>query len=721
MSDDPSDRAGTDKARPSVDSLLSCLAHLTAHYGRARSPQAIKGGLAYDESGMTAALFLDAAQRIGLKASLKKKKLAEIDPATLPAVFLLKNRKALVVHKIGKTGYEVYMPEQGKKQRIATEKLAGLYAGEVILTAPQPDFIEPAAQSNKAADRSIRKHWFWGPFWGNTGIYGNVLLAAVLINLFGLTSPLFIMNVYDSVIPNNAIETGWVLGIGALSIFVFDLIIRMLRGYFIDLAGRKIDVLAARRIYDQVMDMKLSERPASSGAFANMLKDFESVREFMTSATVTALVDLPFTLLFLFVIYLIGGPIAYLLGGLILLTILAGLIIQIPLKRLVAKSVRSAEAKHGLLVESIHGLETIKAVGADGRFRARYGRQSAENAYWLQRSRFVSALGVNFATFVQQTASIMIVLMGMYMTQDQTLTMGGLIACVILAGRALSPIGQVANLLARWHQAAAALKTINHVMQKTTDRPPGVEFLNRPQFKGKVAFDRVDFSYPGTERKVLDGISFTINPGEKVGLIGRIGSGKSTVARLVMDLYDPTDGTILFDDTDERQIDPADLRRNIGYIAQDVVLFRGTVRENIIAGLPQATEEDILAAAEKSGTHAFISKHPLGYDAPIGERGEGLSGGQRQAIALARAMLLKPAIYVCDEPTNAMDIQAENAFRQHMAEEAKDKTLILITHRHGLLEMVDRLIILEQGRIVTDGPRDEVLKALSSGMTLKAS
>ncbi len=295
------------------------------------------------------------------------------------------------------------------------------------------------------------------------------------------------------------------------------------------------------------------------------------------------------------------------------------------------------------------------------------------------------------------------------------MTTGALIACVLLGGRAIAPIGQIAGLMTRYHQARSSLRTLNGIMSLPVERPAGKQFLHRPQLSGKIAFDKVGFAYPKTARKVLDDISLTINAGEKVGIIGRIGSGKSTMARLIIGLYEPTEGTLSADDTDYRQIDPADLRRNMAYIAQDVLLFRGSVRENIAISRPQASDAEILEAAKSAGVHDFISRHPMGYDAAVGERGEGLSGGQRQAIALARAMLLKPNLMVCDEPTNAMDTEAEQAFIRHIGKQSKDKTLILITHRQNLLTLVDRLILLDQGRLVADGPRDKVVSALAGG------
>ncbi|MCB1531758.1 MAG: type I secretion system permease/ATPase [Alphaproteobacteria bacterium] len=695
-----------------IDPLLQCLVFLTAHYGRAKSADALTAGLAYDARNMGPDLFAQAAERLGLKTKVvKRPHIREIPSAVLPVVLILKGEQACVLMSLHGSKAQLYMPETQSSVELELEKLESDYTGYSIYTHPRSEFTNPQSVHKDDTDR----HWFWGLVEENRRIYAMALLGGAFINLFGLASPLFIMNVYDRVIPNNAIETGWALGIGALIVFGFDLVMRILRAYLIDMAGRRIDVIAGRRIYDQVLNMRIAGRPASSGVFANMLKDFDSVRDFFTSASVTVLVDLPFTLFFLFVIYQIGGGIALILIGLIFAVFLIGLILQRPLKALVRKATQSSEAKHGLLVETIHGLETVKAIGADGRFRARYGEYLGENAAYGQRSRFVSGLGVNVATFLQQIASIIIVLAGMYMVQDGTLTVGGLIACVILGGRAISPIGQIANLMARYHQAGSALKTLENVMNKEVERPQGKQFLHRPDLNGKLSFDKVSFAYPGVGRKVLDNVTFTINTGEKVGIIGRIGSGKSTIARLIMGLYEPDEGTILADDTDYRQIDPADLRRHAAYIAQDVVLFTGSVRDNISASVPHASEEEILEAAKSAGVHDFIARHPMGYDAPVGEHGAQLSGGQRQAIALARALLLKPKILVCDEPTNAMDTQAEAAFKDYVSGQTDDKTLLLITHKQALLPMVDRLILMDQGRIIMDGARDKVLKVLQAG------
>jgi ATP-binding cassette subfamily C protein LapB len=696
----------------SHDPLLSCLVFLTAHFGRSKSAEALKAGLAYDERGMGPTLFCEAANRLGLKARIVKcAALGKISSPALPVVAILEKNQACVVLTIKKDKARVFVPETGAEKDIKLEALQKDSSGYVIYIHPLAEFSDINAPHREDADR----HWFWGPFLDCGDIYSKVLIAGVLINIFGLTSSIFVMTFYNRVIPNNALETGWVLSIGALTVFIFDFIMRTLRGYFIDFAGRRIDVIAARRIYDQLLDMKLASRPLSSGAFANMLREFDSVREFMNSASLTALIDLPFCFFFLFVISLLGGPIALLLTVLVIIVVCVGAFLQIPLQSRVRKNVHTSETKHGLLVETIHGLETIKAVGADGRLRARYGDLVAEAATQAQSSRFISALGVNIAALLQQAATVFIVLMGMYLVQDHNITMGALIACVMLAGRAIAPIGQVANLMSRYHQSRSALKTLDEFMAKPVERPPHAPFLHRPNLQGKVAFNHVGFSYPGSDRKILQDVSFTINAGEKIGIVGRVGSGKSTIARLMLGLYDPSEGSLLADDTDYCQIDPADLRRNIAYIAQDIVLFRGSVRENITIGRPQASEDEILTAAKESGVHEFIARHPMGYDAPVGESGSGLSGGQRQAVALARAMLMNPHVMLCDEPTNAMDMQAEEAFIRHIREQVKDKTFILITHRQHLLSLVDRLILVDQGRVIADGPKAQVIEALAKG------
>ncbi|MBK6896908.1 MAG: type I secretion system permease/ATPase [Alphaproteobacteria bacterium] len=712
----PAGQSGTEPPTPetSVDPLLECLVFLTKFFGRAKSAESIRAILPDDGSAIGPNLFCEAAEKLGLNAKIARREaLRRIPAAILPCVVTFPDGYAVALTAMDqKEGWaKIFIPESGSVKQVTIESLEKDYSGYVILCHPRAEFHDAALRT----DDDPSRHWFWGLIRENASIYGMVILASVFINIFALASPIVMMNIYDRVLPNNAIETGWALGIGALIVFGFDFIFRTVRGYLIDFAGRSIDIRAGRRIYDQLLDIRLAERPPSSGAFANMLRDFDAVREFITSATVTAFVDLPFTLIFLLAIYQLGGGLAFVLVGVMVAVGIAALLIQSRLKHTVRQAGKASETRHGLLVETIQGLETIKTLGAAGRFRARYGEYAGESAGKSKDSRFWSSLGVNIAMFAQQSSSIIVVLFGMYMIQAGTLTVGALIATVILAGRAIAPIGQLANLMTRYHQAGGALNTLNGIMSRPVERPQGQQFLHRPDLEGKIAFEKVSFAYPGAPVAVLKDVSFEIRPGEKVGIIGRIGSGKSTIARLMMKLYEPPQGTIMLDGTDIRQIDPADLRRAMAYIAQDVILFNGTVRENITAGMPWAGEEQVLAVSKATGVHDFVSAHPLGYDAPVGELGQFLSGGQRQAIALARSMIGNPNILVCDEPTNAMDTQAEKIFCDYVRESLQGRTFILITHKHSMLTLVDRLILMHQGKVIMDGPRDKVIAALQSG------
>ncbi|MEZ5863137.1 MAG: type I secretion system permease/ATPase [Geminicoccaceae bacterium] len=545
--------------------------------------------------------------------------------------------------------------------------------------------------------------------------YAEVMIAAVMINSFALASPLFVMNVYDRVVPNNALDTLWVLALGAFIVFAFDFLLKSLRGYFIDAAGRIADIRLASRIFEQVLGIRMAARPASAGAFANNLREFESLRDFFTSATVTTLVDLPFVLFFITIIWLLGGPVALVPAIAIPLVIGVGLIMQIPLNRVVRRTFKESAAKHGVLVEAINGLETIKSIGAESRLQRGWERYVAATAESANRSRFLSAVTVNFAGLAANLVTVGVVVVGVYRIGEGFMTVGALVACTIIAGRAMAPLGQVAGLLTRYHQARMSYDTLNRVMAMPIERSADMRFLDRPRLSGAIEFKNVTLTYPGQKLPALSDVGFRREAGERGGLIGRIGSGKTTIEKLVLGLYTPEKGAVLVDGTDLRQLDPADLRRNIGCVPQDVFLFQGSVRENITMGAAFADDAAVLRAAEISGVEDFVSRHPLGYDMPVGERGELLSGGQRQAIALARALLLDPPILILDEPTSAMDNGAESRFKTRLGEELAGRTLLLVTHRASLLGLVDRLIVLDGGRVVADGPRDQVLKALAAG------
>jgi ATP-binding cassette, subfamily C, bacterial LapB len=463
------------------------------------------------------------------------------------------------------------------------------------------------------------------------------------------------------------------------------------------------------------MGIRMAARPASAGAFANNLREFESLRDFFTSATMVTLVDLPFVVLFIGIVWWIGGPVALVPAIAVPLVIGFGLLLQVPLNRIVRRTFQEAAQKHGVLVESINGLETIKSIGAEGRMQRNWEQFVGATAVSGMRARLLSGLGVNVSLLAQNLVTVGVVIFGVYRIADGLMTVGALVACTIITGRAMAPLAQVAGLLTRYHQARAAYDALDKVMGLAVERPAQARFLHRPQLHGELAFREVTFAYPGQKQPALDKISFVIKPGERVGLIGRIGSGKSTIEKLVLGLYEPDQGAVLIDGTDLRQIDPADLRRSIGCVLQDVCLFQGTIRDNIALGAPFVDDRALLRAARIAGVEDFVARHPLGFDLNVGERGERLSGGQRQAVAVARALLLDPPILVLDEPSSAMDNGAEGRLKQRLEEILPGKTLLLVTHRASLLTLVERLIVLDGGRMVADGPRHDVLNALAAG------
>ncbi len=702
-----------DTADRDFDPLLACLEFLCKFHGRPRSREVLRSGVPLVDGQMSPSVFLRAAERGGLTGRIVKRKLASISHLVMPCVVFKKDGQPWVLIEKPKPGHFVAMiPELGEGTRdVLYEDLAAEYAGYAAFLRPEFRFGSQRFDTDVPKPRA----WFWGTLAQSWWIYLQVACAAILINIFALANPMFTMNVYDRVLPNNAVETGWVLAIGVAFVLFFDFLLRNLRAGFIDFAGRRADVRLACRVFDQVLDMKMAARPASAGALASTLREFETLRDFFTSATLASFVDLPFVFLFVFVISIISPQIALLLGCAVGLILLVGLFMQFPMRYVVKKNLRENESKHGVLVETLNGFETIKTVGADGRMRVLWEGLVGQSASSSQRTRLVSNFNIHFVQMVQQLCNVGVILIGIYLVGEGEMTSGGLIACVILSGRAIAPMAQVAQLATRAHQAFTALNAIDRLMHLPTERPADKTFLYRSEISGEVQFQNVSFAYPGQNFDVLRDVSFTIKAGERVGFVGRVGSGKSTLAKLLIGLYSARTGSVSIDGTDITHLDPTELRRNVGYVPQDVFLFRGTARENIAVARMHANDDEVMAVARMVGLDGFLSAHPMGYDLPIGERGDGLSGGQRQAISFARTLLARPRILVLDEPTSSMDTRSEENILAQLPGFLENRTLILITHRASLLKMVDRLIVIDKGRVVADGPREAVLRGLASG------
>lgn len=687
-------------------------------HGVPRTRDALVSGLPLVDRLLTPSIFDRAARRAGMTSKIVRRDLDALNEALLPVVLLLHEHEAcLLVGWEADGSARVVFPELGDAASlVGRDELAARYTGSAIFCRPRFRFDSRAPEVRRVRSR----HWFWGAILENVPVYKDVLWAAFLINLFAIAMPMFSMNVYDRVVPNQATETLWVLAIGLGIVLLADLLLRMMRGYLVDLAGSRVDVDLSARIMERVLGIRLESRPVSVGAFAANLRSFETVRDFIASATVTTLIDLPFALLFVVVVAWIDWVMALpLLVGMVLVIGYA-LLVQDRMHELSETTYRAGAMRNANLVESLVGLETVKAIGAEGIMQRKWEQSATFLSRVSTQLRLLSATTVNGAQAVSQLVYLAVIVIGVYRIGLMELTMGGLIASSMLVSRAMAPFGQVAGLLTQYHNASTALKSLNQVMGNEIERPADANFVSRSHFEGEIEFNDVSFSYPNEEREALRHVSFRIKPGEHVALIGKVGSGKTTLQKLILGLYRPTQGSIRIDGVDIRQLDPAELRRNVGYVPQDAGLFYGSLRENIALAAPDVDDSALLAAADVGGLLDMINRHPRGFDMMVGERGESLSGGQRQGVAIARAVIASPPILLLDEPTGAMDFSSEDEVKRKLRDYCAGKTMVVVTHRTSLLELVDRIIVVDHGKIVADGPKATVIEALKHGRIERA-
>ena len=699
---------------PSGDDPLSAsLTYLAAYHGRAVSREALLGGLPITDGRLSVALYDRAARRAGLETEAIKRDISDIPALVLPAVLIMKNGTALIL-----LGFD----EQQKSIKIL-DPLLSPDAPEIRdLRAVTADYtgyafliratIEADARTAAASDLPPN-HWFWSVVKAHWRSYGHIAIAAFLINMIALSTPLFVMSVYDRVVPNGAIPSLIALSIGMGLAIVFDFVFRMVRSRMIDVTGKTADVVLAANIFEHVMSVKMAQRPTSVGIVANQIRDFDSVREFFTSGGVVSATDLMFAVLFIAVLYTIAGPLAFVPLLMLPVMVIVGLVMQRPLDRAMKRLQAESSARHGVLVESLAGLETVRAAGAEARMQTIWERSVAATARSGEDVHFWASLALSATNAAQQITSLLLIVIGVFLILDGHLTVGALVAANMLAGRVLAPITGITSVITRGTQTFSALKSIDRIMSLERERSPQRTYVSRKIQEGRIAFENVSFAYPNAADEALSKVSFKIEGGERVGIIGRVGSGKTTVGRLLLGFYEAQQGRILIDGIDSRQYDPADLRTGVGFSMQDTDLFFGKLRDNIALGKPAATDEEIIAAARLSGVESFIAGHPLGYDMPISEGGRSLSGGQKQAIGLARMLIRKPQILFLDEPTAHFDVRSESEFLERLkAIRSEQMTIIISTHRLSLLSLVDRLLLFDQGRLVADGPRDKVLALL---------
>ncbi|TVP68861.1 MAG: type I secretion system permease/ATPase [Rhodobacteraceae bacterium] len=684
-----------------MSALDACILHVATLLDRPMTLSALQAVQTSAQGATSLRDAITAAERAGIQAGFGRRALTAFDSSLTPAILILDGDRAVVLEDVLPDGtLAIHDPVLGQGVgRLTRDKLDPVYTGYALLMrAEHRDDI-----ARRVAGR--QGHWFWSTLAENRWAYSQVLLAAILANFLSLSTSLFIMVVYDRVLPNEAIESLIALTLGVGIALIFDFLIKSLRAGFIDKAGQHADMVMGRQIFDQILDLQMRARKGSTGALASTLREFETLRDFFTSATLVAVVDLPFILLFIGVIYLIGGPLAIVPALAVPFVLIIGIAVQPILARLAEKSFAEGQSKQSVLVETLSGLETIKASGAQRQMRARWEEAIARQSDHGLKSRAVTQFAINATAFAQQGAQVMIVFYGVFLITAGEVSMGALIAGVILTGRTLAPLAQLVQTLTRFNQARTSYRSLDALMTAESERPTGAAWISRPRLDGEIRFENVSFAYPDQNIDALRNVSFTIKPGEKVAILGRIGSGKSTVARLMLGLYQPREGAVLVDGIDIRQIDPGDLRRNVGSVLQDIWLFSGTVRENIAIGAMRPRDQDIIEAARIAGVEDFVRRHPAGYDMMLAERGEGLSGGQKQAITLARALLGRPPILLMDEPTSSMDVQNEAGVIARLKADLADRTLVVVTHRTSLLDLVDRVIVIDQGKVAADGPK----------------
>ena len=690
--------------------ILLSLSHLFHSLHKPVSVDALKAGMAQGPEGaVSPAQCLLAAERFGMKARLvSRKSLGDLSPMVLPAILFLEGGRTCVLTEMSGETAQVILAEEGEEREVSRLQLEGEYVGKVFL-ARMTGRLDNRTRSVKLLDP---EKWFWGNLFRFVPIYRHVLLASLVINVLALATSLFVMNVYDRVIPNNATETLWVMAVGVMIAIFFDFLLKNLRSYFVDVAGKNADMLIASQLMQQVLGMRMEGKPASTGGLANNLREFESLREFFSSTTLLALLDLPFLFLFVCIIGLLAGPMALIPVVAIPVILMAGLLFQLPLQRAAEDGHRERMQKNAFLVEILNGIETVKSCNAEGRMQHRWEEIVGMNARSNAKSKFFANLSIHFSQFVGQTVSVSMIIAGVYRIGSGDMTTGALVACNILLGRALAPLGSLAAMMTRLQRSRMALKALDTLMEADTERKGEADLLRPESLSPCLDFRKAGFTYPGASLPALNRLDLSVKAGERVGVIGRVGSGKSTLARLAIGLYRAESGMIEFGGIDLRQLDPAEVRKRIGVVTQDNYLFYGNLKDNITMGHATAADGAVLRAAEISGVADFTRQNPAGYGLQAGERGMQLSGGQRQAVSIARALVHDPELLILDEPTSQMDSLTETLFKERLTGELDGKTLLLITHKMSMLSLVDRLVVLDSGTVLADGPKEEVLRAL---------
>lgn len=655
-------------------------------------------------------LLVALCSKAGFKSKILEKKFEQINPLLLPAIAILKNDTTVIIEKIDLENKKIIILNEDitdYKEEMDFSCFKEFYAGKLVLL--KKEYLESQVES--FALNKDSKHWFFGTLRKNISIYKDIIISSLMINIFVLFSPFYIMNIYDRVVPNFAQETLWAMSIGIVIIYVFDFIVKFIRAYYIDIVSKKIDIIISSKIFDKILNMKLANRPKYTGSFANNIKDFEQIKNFFSSSTIAVLVDLPFAILFLVAIFYISGNIVLVPILFIVLILLYSIIIKKPLFKSIEASNEAIAHKNGILIESLNALETVKSLGASGHLRWKWEETTADISKKALLTKMLTTSISNVNSFLVQFSTVAVVVIGVYEIANNNLTLGGLIAAVILSSRAIVPMGQFALLISSYEQAKASYMMLDNIMKLPEEKDENKAAIHKSHISGDIKFRNVSFFY-NENKKTLNNISFDIKRGEKVAIIGKMGSGKSTILKLLMKLYDSNEGEIIVDNVELKQIETADVRKNFAYVSQESILFNGTLKENILYKYPFSDDKTLLKATQKAQLMDFVNAHPQGFDLNIGERGDTLSGGQKKAVSLARAIVGNYSTLLLDEPTDSMDSSTEARLINDLRDEIEDKTVILITHKNSMLQLVDRVIVMDEGNILIDGKKEEVLNQL---------
>ena len=701
-----------------IDPVLDCLTYLARQSDRPSSPVLLRAGLAVTPDGKLPFHQVEPAlEQVGMRADPIARRLKGWPSRKTPAILELEDDRAAVLLEVRDRDGLIYAPGVDAPMWIKLEELAPAYTGRAVVVEIDPT---KERENERPWDAARRRHWFWSETWKVRGEFWPVLLAALIINLLAFAVPLFTMHVYDRVIPNQAVSTLWVLALGVVLALAFDFTLRVARARLIDEVGRKLDAKLSQKLFEKVMNLPLAERQGSTGAFARRVSDYEMVRDFFASTTVVLAVDVVFLVLFLVLITVLAGWLVLIPITAIILMMTAGMSLQRAMGRAALDAQADSSLQHSVLVESIGGAETLKAARAEGQMLGRWRRYAAMSSATQERMRRLTAIAVNLASISQQIISVGLLIGGFYQFQQGNMTMGAIIAIIMLAGRSLQPVGQLAFLITRGRQAFTTLDSLQRMMEVEDERHTAQRSIVPEIRAGHIELSDVSFSYPNASRPSLSGLSLKINPGERIGIIGRVASGKSTLGRVLCGLYPPSEGTLTIDGLDSRQYHPHQLREAFRFVAQDAEVFSGTVRDNLMLGAAQADDQQLIDAVVRSGADIFLSRDAAGFDLPVGERGSRLSGGQRSLLVLARALVSPSKMLFLDEPTGSMDTQTELYFIEHLKTAlGRDQALVVATHRHNMLSILDRLIVIDAGKIIADGPRDEVMKKLTAAVAQK--